>query len=361
MRQTLREIWVSKKIFSILFLGFLLTIVPLQIASSTRHFYDGQFYHSKHGFFHYYYSINLTNITTIGLDKLEEIAQSAYEHSSVITSDINTVIPEIGFVRITGLLNDNWAPPLIKGENIHSDEADAIIAGKLVSSEMGTLEMLGKSYHVKGIAGLELGNEYNQNVYVHLQGMPDSVKQDIERQNTLKIVVRSNQNPKKEIDRFLTQLKTYNTEAAADVINEGPNYEKEKKSRQGVKEMLSYPYKLVLIGLINGINVSYLWIFLKRKEMSLRKALGASNVRLFQSIISQLFICAAAAALCSLLLQWLFSQLSLNIYRSTYYYISFRMSDFIFSILMTVAISLLTSIVPLLHIMKIQPAKALKE
>lgn len=362
MRQTVRDIAANKGIFFMLFIGFLFTILPTQIAISTQQYYDEQFYHSKNGFFKYYYSVQLTNIQSVGLDKLQEIAQAAYEQSNVITSDMSTLIPKLGYAKVTGLLNDKlWSPPLIDGAALQPDDSASVIAGKLFSNTTGTLTLFDRQYQVKGVAGLNMGNEYNLNVYVFLREMPEALKHQIENQNAIQLIVRSNRNPENEINRFMSQMKQFNPEVNAKVTNEGPNYKKEKNTRDSVKEILSYPYKLVLIALINCINVSYLWIFLKKKEISLRKALGAGNLNLLQYIVSQLFICASAAAICSIIILWLLNRLSANIYNLTYYYVGLNMNSVAISILITVAIAFATSVIPLIHIMKIEPAKALKE
>ncbi|MCY9253522.1 ABC transporter permease, partial [Bacillus paranthracis] len=47
MNLILKEIAVNKKLFSMLFIGFVLTILPILIAISTRDYYDEKFYDSK--------------------------------------------------------------------------------------------------------------------------------------------------------------------------------------------------------------------------------------------------------------------------------------------------------------------------
>ncbi|WP_018753131.1 ABC transporter permease [Paenibacillus sanguinis] len=366
MRQIVKGILASKKIFVMLFIGFLLTIFPILIALSTQNYYDEHFYHSKNGFFNYYYSIILTNIKELDLNRLQEIAETNFENSSVITSDITTMIPEVGRAKVIGLLNHKiWSPPLIQGTKIQSDESNDIVAGKLISEHPGTIKLFGQEYDVKGITGKDAGrdliNVYNYKIYISLNKLPDSIQQSIKKQNAFQIVVRSNMNPEKEIDRFILQTKQIYRKVETKVVNEAKNYENEKNSREGVKEVLSYPYKLFLIALINCINVSYLWIFLKRKEISLRKALGASNLNLFTFIIGQLLVCAILTAICAILIQWLLSKLSFMILNFTSYFISLSFSHIVISILITLVISLITSIIPLVHIMKIEPAKALKE
>ena len=324
------------------------------------------FYHSKNGFFKYYYSINITNLKGLNVDRIQETAESNFVNSNVITNDLIATDPEYGRIQVIGLLNNNiWSPPLIEGTGIKSDGSNGIVVGKLISNHIGTIKIMESEYNVKGIAGEDAGrdliNVYNFKMYVFLNELPDKIKRDIEKQNALRIIVRSNQNPEKEMNRFISDIKRNYAQVNASIENEEKKYKEEKKSREGVNEVLSYPYKLFIIALINCINVSYLWIFLKRKEISLRKALGASNLNLFAYIFSQLIVCAVLAALCSIFFQLLLSKLSLIILNFTSYYISYSFSHLLIAILITLGIALMTSLIPLLHILRIEPAKALKE
>lgn len=362
MRQILKDIWISKKIFIMLLIGFLLTILPILIAFSTQSYYDDRFYDSKSGYFKYYYSIHLTNMTDLDLYKIKETARSDFENSSVITGDIGAEIPKIGLVTIIGLVNNkNWDPPLIKGTKIESNESNSIIVGKLINSNIGTMKLFDNEYNVKGICGKSNGEEYNFKIYVPLNSIPESIKQGIRKQNDLQLIVRSNQNPEKEINKFISYVKQDNQYANVQIVNETVNYETEKNSREGVKEVLSFPYKLFVLALINCIIVSYFWIYMKRKDISLRKALGASKLNLFSFIFCQLIVVAVFATICSILMQWVLSKLNNYILHFTFYNISLSFYDFLISILITLAISMITSIIPFIHIMKIEPAKALKE
>ncbi|MDT3428259.1 putative ABC transport system permease protein [Paenibacillus forsythiae] len=365
MRRILNDIWISKKIFTMLFIGFLLTLLPILIALSTRNYYDEHFYYSINGHYKYYYSITLQNIKKTDFLTLQNIADSSFSSSSVITKDITIMEPEIGPIQVVGLLNNLWKPPLLQGTGIESDEANEIIAGKLISDHVGTMKIMGKEYHVKGIAGKDAGrdliNVFNFKMYVYLNEIPASVKRIFDKQDALELLVRSNQNPKNEMNRFISEVKQHDPEVNASTDNESPKYEAEKNSRQGVKEVLSYPYKLFLMALINCVNVSYLWIYVKRKEISLRKALGASNLALFVYIMSQLSICAGLAAIFTFFVQWLLTGLNLTIVNNTSYFVSLNLGHIIIGFLVTLSIAFLTSLVPLLHILKIEPARALKE
>lgn len=265
MNLVLKEIAVNKAVFIMLFIGFVLTIWPVLIAMSTRDYYDEKFYDSKNGYFNYYYSVQLTNMRELNFKQFQTLVESDFKNASVITNDIRITIPGIGRVTMNGLLNKNWSPPLLKGSQMEQDEENSVIVGKKIYKDMETIKLFNKEYTVKGVAGANTGYEYNIKIYVSLKDMPDEMKQMIQNENTFQMIVRSNDNPKKEIDTFIQHIKQDNKDINAKVISEKENFEKEKNSSEAVEELLSFPFRLFCIALITSIIVSYYWIYTKKK------------------------------------------------------------------------------------------------
>lgn len=364
MRQILKDMLVNKKIFMLLFIGFLITSFPILIALSTHRYYDEQYYDSVSGRFNFYYSVQLKNVKGSNLDNLQEMAASHFKHSSVITERFLLNTGKNDSVTVIGLLNEKeWSPPLMKGKQLALNQTNHILVGKLISHNLGPIQLFDKAstYTVSGIVGKEKGYEYNFNVYIPFKGLPNQAKQVIDEQNVLPLIVRSNQNPQQEINRFVADFKQQNPRVTANIQNMTKQYEQEKNSNPAAKEILSYPYKLTLIAVINCMIVSYLWIYLKRKEISLRKALGASHLNLFAFLYRQLLICALFAEVISLIIQWLLSKLANTILDATSYDITLNYADFLIGLLLTLAVALITSLIPFIHTLKIAPAKALKE
>lgn len=360
MKLLLKEIAVNRKIFIMLLIGFVLTILPILIAISTREYYDEKFYERKNGYFKYYYSIHLTSKGELSFNEIQELAQANFTNASVITNDINSKIPDLGYVTMIGLINNkSWSPPLVKGSRIKQDEANSVIVGKSLYKDSETIQLFSREYTVKGVSGTNTEYEYNNKIFVPLNDMPDEIKRRIQNEQTFQMIIRSNENPEKEIDTFVQQIKQNNKEIK--VVNENENYKNEKNSSQAMTEQLSIPYRLLFIALINCIIVSYFWIYKKRKSISLRKALGASNLNLFVFIFSQLFICALSAAICATCIQWMLSALSKSIIHSIGFHISIDFFHIVMSVCIALSISFITSVISFIQIINIEPAKALKE
>ncbi|PES74856.1 ABC transporter permease [Bacillus cereus] len=361
MKLLLKEIAVNRKIFIMLFIGFVLTILPILIAMSIRDYYDEKFYEYKNGYFKYYYSIQLTSFGELDFKAIQEFAEVSFKNSSVITNDMRIRLPGIGEVTMVGLINKNWSPPLIKGSRMKEGEENSVIVGKRIYKESETIKLFSREYSVKGVSAANTGYAYNYNVFVGLHDMPDEMKRRMQNENTFKMIVRSNEDPKREIDTFIRYFKQNRTDANAKVINEKENYEKEKSSSKARREQLALPYRLLFIAVMNCIIASYFWIYTKKKSVSLRKALGASNLNLFVFIFSQLFICAIAAAVCALCMQWILSTMNKSIVHVMGFTIHIDAFKVMVSVIISLSISFITAVLPFFKILKIEPAKALKE
>ena len=359
MRRILKDILTNKGLFSMLFIGFTLTILPILIAVSTRQYYNDRFYDSKSGHFEYYYSVKLSRIN-IDFNSIQDWADSSFEKSSVITETIITRVPGVGLVDVVGLVNNkNWTPPLSEGEGIEDSKDKSILAGGKIAEETGTIKLFDKEYTIKGICGVE-GYEYNYKMYIPIKMMPDEIGRSLKTQSAIQMIVRGDENPQEEINSFVSKIRENNENINIDIVNEKDNYERERKANRGVKEVLNFPLRLFIIALINCIIVNYLWVYIKRKEISIKKALGASNLNLFSYIGIQFIICSVFSALFAILIQGALSQIS-NITNYTGYRFSLDFSHVIISMIVVIGVSFVSSIIPVINILRIQPAQALKE
>lgn len=357
----LKEIRSNKSIFFMLFIGFLLSILSISIAISTNDYYTQQFYAQKSGYFKYAYSILLDDTGNIELADMQTIAEKHFIDSSVITEQLWIKLPKLGPTIVIGLLDYNWTPPLIEGEALSSDEPYSVIIGKKVMHEGDSIQLYSQKYRIAGIAAQDeeyKSDAYNIHLYIPLKYMPDEIARGFKSKPPLEIIVRSDHDPMKEIDGFVSELKALDNNISTEIIDKKSQYVEELNSNERLKEMLSLPYRLFAIALINGISISYLWIYNKRKNLSLRKALGASNLNLFMFIFTQLLLCAAIAVVFAFIAQGVLIALDVDL---AYLGVSFAASNVIGGIIASLAVSLVTSLIPFLQTINMQPAKALKE
>ncbi len=110
-----------------------------------------------------------------------------------------------------------------------------------------------------------------------------------------------------------------------------------------------------LFALINTVIISYYWITVRRREIAIRKAFGASNLRVMGSVTTELLKLIGAAALLAALTQ-------VVIWKIRGDEISFADSG-ILSVGLLLAITaaiIVAMIVPARHILHIQPSEGVK-
>ncbi|WP_164462072.1 ABC transporter permease [Bacillus sp. FJAT-42376] len=362
MRAVLKEIAVNKRIFTLLFTGFLLSQAPILIAFSTQDYYNELFYDSKNGKFEDYTFITFSGVKKLDLNELQRLAQSSFKSSSVITADRFVTTSALGTVNIVGILtgNETWSPPILKGSTLDG-ESDGILVGKDLSDNLGNLHMMDQDFIVTGIAGKEESSSYDQKVYMPFCAFPPVMEQEIKRDRTLQLLVRSNEDNKNELNAFLQKVKQTGSFYSVEVANETKNYDKERRSRQDVKELLSLPYELSVMAISSCLLVSSLWIHLKRRDISTRKAFGASNAGLFLFVFSQAFVCAMLSSGLSLVIQWLLAEAGNDMFAYTGLMSQLNPSQWILYLVIPVVLSLIASLIPAIYIVKIEPVQPVKE
>ncbi len=112
---------------------------------------------------------------------------------------------------------------------------------------------------------------------------------------------------------------------------------------------------LFLFALINTLIISYYWVVVRRHEIAIRKAFGASNIRIIKLMMSELAQIISLSAIIAILVQCFIWKLQGD---------SIGLSDSIFlmiGLLLSIAVaSFVVMIVPVRIILNIQPSEGVK-
>lgn len=354
MRTLFKDIKNTKIIFILLLIGFIFSILPASIAISTRNSFLQKAYENKNGKFEHYYTLQVNNPSNIDINFLQKISEKNFVKSSAIIENIN--LNKEGFppISLIVLLSDNnWKPPIIEGRYFNKSEKDALLVGKDIYSLncSDTFRINDTSYNIVGISGFEDTIGYNNKIFMKLDNLPDEILQNIKSQSSLSISIRSNKDPKTEIANFISNL-NQNVEIIEEKV------EKNTFAYRNLQELLGAPIRLLLISMINLIIISFLWIHTKRRDISLRKALGGSNLNIFIYIWGQLLVCSLAAVLITLLFQSILNIADINIKN---FNIQIDPENILIGLVFSLILSLITCAFPINNIIKLQPAEALKE
>lgn len=125
------------------------------------------------------------------------------------------------------------------------------------------------------------------------------------------------------------------------------------QSSQSIENLISTG--LFLFALINTIIISYYWVIVRRREIAVRKAFGASNFRVMSLITLELFELIGVAALLAVLTQatiWRFQGGEIN-----FYDVTILATGLLLAITLAIFIAM---IVPVRLILRIQPSEGVK-
>lgn len=112
---------------------------------------------------------------------------------------------------------------------------------------------------------------------------------------------------------------------------------------------------LFLFALVNSTVISSYWITVRKKEIAIRKAFGASNIEVISILFFELWKIIGLAAITALVFQFVL-QLSGN---STFELLDILWAGSIILFAITLAVSI-TLIIPIRHIKKLEPAEGVK-
>lgn len=105
--------------------------------------------------------------------------------------------------------------------------------------------------------------------------------------------------------------------------------------------------------ILSTVCVTEYWIKNRKKEIGIKRALGATKMRIFSSIIGELSLIAVLSFLAGYAMYLLISYLKDG-------YIHFYMLSTIVAFLVTFISGLITTIVPILNANKMQPAQIMR-
>lgn len=116
---------------------------------------------------------------------------------------------------------------------------------------------------------------------------------------------------------------------------------------------------IIFVTLINSIGIAFLWIESRKKEIILRKVVGANNLDVGVIFFKELFRIAIVAMVIALILQYMLSTITDGYVLDMNIKMSF--SNVVSSFFITMGATLVTSIPFFVYLTRIQPVEMLRE
>lgn len=204
------------------------------------------------------------------------------------------------------------------------------------------------NYEVIGVLGnqkKESGNDYS--VYINLDALLNKDSFYLKGSYSIDAALNSREMFNKIKDKYqdtniiVAEDETKNTTTTGTILKEN------------LKSKMAFIIEVVGTFILSTVCVTEYWIKNRKKEIGIKRALGATKMRIFSSIIGELSLIAVLSFLAGYAMYLLISYLKDG-------YIHFYMLSTIVAFLVTFISGLITTIVPILNANKMQPAQIMR-
>ena len=237
-----------------------------------------------------------------------------------------TVLVDLGQVVINGIKSarlfaiDFKDKPyldvnILNGRNFYQDDLQkkhALVGIKLaecltISNDKKYIEISNEKYEVIGIIGNnETNSPYDLSIYIPLKSLPKNINETLFK--SFQFSVRSNDNSDETIETVLKNSS----------IRESYHFKKISKANFLSTILSNYEFNmntinmLFLTGIISFFNlfiISNIWIDTKKYEISIKKALGASNRIIAKEFFFLILLFSLFSSIIASILEILFSKM----------------------------------------------------
>jgi len=293
------------------------------------------------------------NITA---EEILQIAESAENCNVCLDTAFNSTMA-IYFDEIAGVyspdvvLKQNEPLSLPTSRNINVIPDNGIVVSSKISVDELTVH--GNKFRIIEKMDHEkypfITNSFTLNGADYFAAFPDAIND----QKEITLLILSNRS---DVTETYSRIKDKTAEVLPDAVVFGNKTDSKANVFQGAVTMENViSVGLFLFALINTVIISYYWITVRRREIAIRKAFGASNLRVMGLVTVELLKLIGAAALLAAVTQ-------IVIWKIRGDEISFADSG-ILAVCLLLAITIATiaaMIVPVRYILHIQPSEGVK-
>lgn len=268
----------------------------------------------------------------------------------------------------------NWQPPLYKGAYITPEQcksgSNTILIGAEVAKELNvkvndTASISGKDYVVKGIMGQPYDfDKFNSIVYVPMKALPEEIFKSMNdkwlnnESHMLKadILYRVKNNQISEINKKINE-KFYKNKLVLDV---GKIYESSVSYKRNLIITLETKTPLIIAAIVNISTMAVFWVISRKKELTIKKILGAKDKYIKNSIRTDMFVVIVISAILAILVQTiLYMCFEVNANKCGYTF-KLNLANASISIIIAFFIGFISSEFPARKTLEITPVEGIK-
>ncbi|WP_156576621.1 ABC transporter permease [Bacillus luti] len=345
------------KLFSVIllisfFISFLSISVAVLLTESKRNFIAA----FQIGFPEKNQTLTVPIANETELEAIIPLIQDTFVKSDIYVENLKALNSSGAIKMIAVNLKDDyyWTPYISEGQYFHHGSLNDMVVGDQTNvkelyefddtyKKIGTISRIDSDVGVAGI-------------YIPLQNLPTISKQGIIASKQLQLtVVNPTSTIYNEIKTFMNRSKEV-LSGEVQILNER---DLQELNVTHIDPANKYYYKFILVAIVSGISAVLFWIYKKEREISLKKALGASNRSIYYELYIQILFIALVAMLLVFLTLEIFSG-TIHTYFQTYLLKPLTPYVFIYNVVFMIFLTMFVTVISIKHIINIYPGKYLR-
>ncbi|MFA1812527.1 ABC transporter permease [Bacillus anthracis] len=347
----------NNKLFSvILLMAFFISFLSISIAAllteSKRNFISA----FQIGFPEKNQILNVPIANAIELEAIIPVIQDIFVKSDIYVEHLKA-LNSSGAIKIVAVnLKDNyyWTPYISEGQYFHRENVNDMVVGD--QTNVKELYEFDDTYKKIGTISRKDSDVGVSDIYIPLQNLPTISKKGIIANKQLQLtVVNPTSSIHKEIKTFMNKRKEV-ISGEVQILN---NRDFQELNVTHVDPANKYYYKFILVAVVSGISAVLFWIYKKEREISLKKAVGASNISIYCELYVQILFISLVAMLLVFLVLEMFSG-TIHTYFQTYLLKPLTPYVLVCNIVFIIFLTMFVTVIPIKHIINIYPGKHLR-
>lgn len=261
----------------------------------------------------YIYEAELRGATNDDLKLISKLSQEEFGDINIITDVSVSSIDNNPMSKIYVLNYKGWNNKVVEGDRLDNDSYNIVVNNS--NYEIDDIIKI-NSNNYKVIGKLD-DSKFNMDNYIYIPYDPERdmiSKEIVLKEGIVTLLICSDKKINYEIDLLKDKLTYYNDNLNVNIVNKKLEFIKDSiQPNTYFISRVTYSLLLVLISFLNLILFISYWNKSKKKEIYIKKILGASDFNIIMDELIKLSICVIISSAIALIIQYI---LDINLIRT---------------------------------------------
>ena len=316
-------------------------------------------------------SVNASFGENISFEKFIEIFESISENTNITFENVYLDLDNNTEEKKTIVLeyfkkSPQWRYPLISGRDYNEKEVingdKKVLVGKKIAQAMynengiDKINIQSSIYEVVGVVGRKnKETPWDDEIFMSLKSAPETAKIQFSGVKPFTFLIKnSNGQPIEDCNQLRGKISGKLSSFSVKELNE--KNDAIANSLAENKNFTEITVIITILVLINMMSISIYWISDRVEEIGIRKAFGMNDKEIIEMLFGELFSICIISFILVLIVQFILNMILDN----TKYSLNLTLQNCYSGIVISLISTIVSIILPIYHILKIQPIQVLK-